>query len=106
MGFQCAFDISGTAECWGSNTFGQLGNGNPVAAALPPQAVNGPAFTSIAMGNSHACGITSDGTAYCWGWNGHGQLGDGTTTNRSIPTAVLGGLRFKSIAAAAFHSWT
>jgi alpha-tubulin suppressor-like RCC1 family protein len=104
MGFQCAFDISGTAECWGSNTFGQLGNGNPVAAALPPQAVNGPAFTSIAMGNAHACGITSDGTAYCWGWNGHGQLGDGTTTNRSIPTAVLGGLRFKSIAAAAFHS--
>ena len=79
------------AGCWGSNFYGQLGDGtfngrdNPSGAVadLPATA------TSIALGNDHACAI-SNGDAYCWGDNVHGQLGIGTTTRALLPALVIG----------------
>jgi len=62
------------------------------------------AFTSIATGAFHTCGLTGAGTAYCWGDNSTGQLGDGTTADRTVPTAVSGGHTFSTIAAGAFHT--
>ncbi|MCY4133649.1 MAG: RCC1 domain-containing protein, partial [bacterium] len=31
------------------------------------------AFTAIAAGGWHSCGIRADSTAVCWGCNGYGQ---------------------------------
>jgi len=84
--------ISGTdALCWGSNEDGQLGDGLTDTTRLAPAAVHdGLAFSHVAVGQFHTCGLTTGGVAYCWGWNLQGQLGDGTQTERDVPTRVAG----------------
>lgn len=81
---------SGTAFCWGDNTFGQLGNGTFAGSATPVAVAGGFTFTSITTGARHTCGVTTARVIWCWGDNSNGQLGDGTTTNRSAPVKVAG----------------
>jgi alpha-tubulin suppressor-like RCC1 family protein len=86
----CGLTTTGDVYCWGLNTSGQLGNGTlidstvPVAVTMPA----GVTFSTIDVGDSHSCALSSQGNAYCWGDNQTVQIGDGTQTNRTIPTAV------------------
>jgi alpha-tubulin suppressor-like RCC1 family protein len=75
----CATTSAGAVFCWGSGSFGSLGNGS-TAGSTTPQPVGGAAFlTSVSAGISfHACSLANDGTAYCWGYDDSGELGDGT----------------------------
>ncbi|APV51521.1 hypothetical protein BWI17_18600 [Betaproteobacteria bacterium GR16-43] len=41
-------------------------------------------ITKVAVGNSHACALTSTGGVKCWGNNGSGQLGMGLTATPSV----------------------
>ncbi len=84
----------GAAYCWGSGTTG----------SVPTPYAGSPAFSSISVGASHACALTSDGTAYCWGNNADAELGDSTTTNRTAPTAVSTDVKFKAISAGSQHT--
>ncbi len=88
----CAVTISGGVVCWGSNYFGQLGDGT-TTNRLTPTAVfglaSGVAAVAAARGY-YTCAVTTGGAVLCWGNNAYGQLGDGTTTNRLTPTAVSG----------------
>ncbi|HET9984618.1 MAG TPA: Ig-like domain-containing protein [Longimicrobiales bacterium] len=96
----CALTGEGAAYCWGSNEFGQLGNGSTANVVDHPVAVRGGVrFASISPGNDHTCGLDAEGRAYCWGSNGAGQLGIGSHEDRMQPTPVAGGLRFRAIAA-------
>ncbi len=97
---------TGLAYCWGSNTYGQLGTGNttrsliPIAVVAPVGSSTPLAFSSLAAGDDHICGITPTQDLYCWGRDNSGQLGDGgTNTDSSRPvkigtafTAVTGGI--------------
>ena len=79
-------------SCWGSNEFGQLGNGSEGGKRLAPVAVKRGTsefaeVTALAAGWNHTCAVSS-GSAYCWGSNEYGQLGDGSTTNSPSPAAV------------------
>ncbi|PRY67846.1 alpha-tubulin suppressor-like RCC1 family protein [Glaciihabitans tibetensis] len=103
----CAI-ADGTPYCWGSNGYGQLGNGTTTNSSVPV-AVSVPtvgAVTELATGLSHSCVLTADGAAYCWGFNRTGQLGNGTTTDSSIPVAVTGlaGEAITDIAVGSIHS--
>jgi len=109
----CAI-ADGTAYCWGSNSFGQLGNGTLVASSTPVKinangALKDKAITSITAGYIHTCAI-ADGQAYCWGGDKEGQLGDGlATTYQSNPIAVntvsgLGSQLVDAITAGDYHS--
>ncbi|TXK85989.1 S-layer homology domain-containing protein [Paenibacillus sp. N3.4] len=70
---------------WGSNTFGQLGDGTRTSASSP-QALSLDGAVSIDAGDAHTVAVKQDGTLWTWGQNFAGQLGDGTTTAR--PTAA------------------
>jgi alpha-tubulin suppressor-like RCC1 family protein len=91
-GFQtCALRSDGTVECWGSDSSGQLGNGNPLTNSSTPVIVSGLTnVTQIAAGKYHTCALRNDGTVWCWGENAYGQLGNSSTTDSSTPVEVLG----------------
>jgi hypothetical protein len=89
--FACALLTSGAVRCWGSNAYGQVGNGF-TAFANEPSAVTGLAagITAVTVGSYHACALTTAGAVWCWGRNNYGQLGDGTNANRAAPVSVSG----------------
>jgi alpha-tubulin suppressor-like RCC1 family protein len=68
--FACALLTNATVQCWGDNTYGQLGTGVATAtdAGAPLTAVPGlSGVTAIAAGAFSACALLTDGTMHCWG---------------------------------------
>jgi alpha-tubulin suppressor-like RCC1 family protein len=88
----CALLANQRIQCWGSDSYGQLGNdisfGNastPVFVALYSD------FIQVAAGGNRSCGIRSNGTVHCWGEDSEGGLGNGTPlTNSGTPVQVTG----------------
>jgi alpha-tubulin suppressor-like RCC1 family protein len=87
--FTCGVTTDNEAYCWGKNEFGQLGNATSLGSNTPnptPLLVEGShAFTQVAAGGYHTCGIDTLGDAYCWGKNDYGQLGNSTNSGNSNP---------------------
>ena len=86
-GATCALIQSGSVQCWGDNSRGQLGTAStgkcgetksPSACAKTPVTVTGlgSGVKSISMGPSHACAILTSEAIKCWGSNAFGQLGN------------------------------
>ncbi len=104
----------GKAYAWGSNQYGQLGNGSTTNASSPVPldasgVLGGKTLTVLAAGGTHNLAICSDGTLAAWGLNMYGQLGNSNTTNARIPvlvdtTGVLSGKTVVSLAAGELHS--
>jgi alpha-tubulin suppressor-like RCC1 family protein len=90
----CAVGTVGRGYCWGSNTYGQLGDGTTTDRLVPTAVSNAalPARTlSFATGNRHTCASTVEGTLHCWGYNLVGQVGTGgVTTIEKLPVPVVG----------------
>jgi alpha-tubulin suppressor-like RCC1 family protein len=87
----CAVDRAGVGLCWGSNTYGQLGDGRLRTENNPPRLVRGNhVFRHLSAGSSHTCGTTQDDRIYCWGINDHGQIGNDTTLIGEFPVLVNG----------------
>lgn len=100
----CAVTIANQALCWGTNSYGQLGDGTNSASTKPVAAAPGDFFQKIATGGSHTCGITTSGSLKCWGQNTFGQLGDGTTTSRNTAVLIDSGVSYLSISLGYTHS--
>jgi alpha-tubulin suppressor-like RCC1 family protein len=88
----CARLSSGKVECWGSNRYGQLGNGSidEYGISTPVEVKGISTATQVAAGEFHTCALLSGGRVDCWGVNGSGQLGDGTHRSRRTPVEVAG----------------
>lgn len=88
----CAITSAKKLECWGQNTYGQVGIGNDLSDQLQPVTVPGLSnVKSVSVGDYTACAIVKGGGLKCWGANGNGQVGDGTSGNSRLrPTQVIG----------------
>ena len=91
----CALSADGAALCWGSNQFGQLGDGTTTESGIPKRVVGGLTFASISAGDAFTCGVTREHALYCWGKNTAGQLGIGEVDGmpHAEPRAVARGVR-------------
>jgi len=82
----CALDNQQQIYCWGKNSHGELG---ALAMTQVPTRVNEVAWSQIATGVAHTCGILDgDLHVYCWGENKYGQIGNGKSFHPS-PVRVL-----------------
>ncbi|MGK0189265.1 MAG: alpha-tubulin suppressor-like RCC1 family protein, partial [Verrucomicrobiales bacterium] len=107
----------GTVAAWGSNTFGELGDGSEVEHSSPVLVDRGigsalfeKTVVAVAAGRHFSLALCSDGTVASWGLNEVGQLGNGTQINTSIPMDVItnntaiSGKQVVAIAAGMAHS--
>ena len=90
----CALLSSGSVQCWGSNYYGEIGNGSTSVwgAGTPVTAVVADEPVKLAAGSFYTCALLSDGAMRCWGKNDSGQLGDQRMTDdpNPLPVAVVG----------------
>ena len=100
-----ALKNDGTVWAWGSNSYGQLGDGTTTDSYAPVPVSGLTGVTAISAGESHTVALRNDGTVWAWGSNYYFQLGDGTNTNRNTPVQVIG-LRTDGIAISAGGSHT
>ena len=101
LGFDhsCLLTTTGNVKCWGSNKYGQLGDGTTEAQKKPVTTVSGlSGVRAIAVGAYHSCALTTTGGVKCWGQNEYGQLGNGEFgkdkyKNGPVPVSGLNGVR-------------
>lgn len=97
--FTCALFENKTAQCWGLNADGALGDGSFDNSSIP-KIVGTPlqGIKQLSSGSFHTCALLDNNTVNCWGWNGENQLGIGSnfpsrnSSPRAVPTANLSGV--------------
>jgi alpha-tubulin suppressor-like RCC1 family protein len=101
-GHMAALLSNGELMEWGSDEWGQLGNGLVATSFTTPQQVSIPAgvtFTSIAAGGRDSFAIDSGGGLWAWGTQNDGDLGDGVRGSGAVLTPELVGHGFTQISA-------
>ena len=105
-GFSVGVASDGNAYAWGSNQYGQLGQGStsstpqktPVRVPLPAGVDSNFTYTQAMAGGKHVLAIGSDGIVYAWGANDRCQLGDNTTGHfKPQPIKGADGQPFKAV---------
>ncbi len=84
----CAVMSDHSVQCWGGNSYGELGNGTTTSSSTPVAVTGITTAQTVVVGSSTACALLTDHSVQCWGYNIYGSLGNGTTTNSSIPVTV------------------
>src|SRR3989441_1096189 len=94
LAIPCALFGDGTAQCWGRNLEGQLGDGTTTSSSTPVRVGGITGAVAVSAGILHTCALLANGTVKCWGAvgpnNDFGQLGNGATTGSSTPVTVTG----------------
>jgi alpha-tubulin suppressor-like RCC1 family protein len=83
----------GTLAAWGSNSLGELGNGNNTSSQVPVAVslsgvLAGKSVMSVSAGAVHNVALCADGAVATWGYNGDGELGNNSAVSSNIPVLV------------------
>ncbi len=101
----CIRTTANSTRCFGSDTYGQLGNDSTLADRDTPGTVAlAASASSLALGTSHSCAIIA-GAVKCWGRDDEGQLGDNSPSAdepEPVDVATISGVT--DIAAGDKHS--
>jgi alpha-tubulin suppressor-like RCC1 family protein len=91
----CAAMTDHTAQCWGYNIYGQIGNGTtstdtptPSTVTMADGGVLSP-VANVAAGDGFACAVLGDQTAWCWGYGSQGALGNNLGAGSPNPVQVV-----------------
>jgi len=95
-----AVKTDGSLWAWGSNDYGQIGDGTTTTRRTQVKVMDGVASVSTRFG--HTLAIKTDGSVWAWGSNQTGEVGDGTYTFRHSPVKVMDGA--VSVSAGYHHS--
>ncbi len=93
--FTALLTSEGTVFTWGSNDWGQLGNGSSSQSWTPVNITDTinleeeESIVDIAVGPTYMFALTSQNRLFGWGKNSRGQLGDGTTFHHDLPEVVM-----------------
>ena len=89
----CVLTTGGGVQCWGSNSYGQIGDGTQEVRTLPVTVFNSttnPALgvKAIAAGMNQSCAVLTDGNVACWG--GIDLYEGSVVVTRTVPTLIIG----------------
>ncbi|MCA9555324.1 MAG: hypothetical protein KC933_35150 [Myxococcales bacterium] len=71
----CAVVASDDVRCWGSNRFGQLGDGDEIPETVLVPIADLTGVQHLVAGDRHTCALQEGGAVTCWGDATYGQLG-------------------------------
>lgn len=74
-GHTCAILADASMLCWGTNSYGQLGNPSTDYTPEPTAVTGSHQWATMDTGVMHTCAVDTVGALYCWGLNSTGQLG-------------------------------
>jgi len=82
---------SGALFSWGSNSYGQLGNGDEKNRFFPTQckSLRNQRVVHVTSGNEHTAVLTQDGGVFTFGCGLQGQLGQNSTKPDLLPRKVF-----------------
>lgn len=93
----------GTLWVWGTNPYGNLGDGTTIGKDSPVQIGSLTDWSIISKGEWYTAAIKTDGTLWTWGRNNDGQLGLNTIANKSSPSAVGSDTDWADVSAGSDH---
>lgn len=103
--FCCVRLGSGAVGCWGTNNFGQLGDGT-MTERSDARAIAGIVATHLSCGLTQCCAVLNDGNVRCWGANQQGQLGDGTLDSPRLSPVQMRGVAGRAVRVSTSESTT
>ncbi len=97
----CAILGDNTVQCWGEDSFGQLGYSSSFISNTVYNISNA---SQVSAGDLHTCTLLSDNTIQCWGESDSGQAGKKLTSDPSFPVSITDIVTATQITAGGFHT--
>ena len=91
----CGITVTLDIYCWGSNVYGQLGNGVQTDSQQPVRVVSSEKFSKVVAERGNTCALTTAGVAWCWGQNTAPRFAGRTAASSIASRKGGGGLTFR-----------